>query len=515
MSKVEETLEDVAKDIRPGSVSKVITIGEDGEKTAEFSQQMIADPFITAYRHSGLLEPPFSLEQLVNLAEKHPTHSSALEQKSADIVGTGWEWVRGKEIDNAADQEKLKKERDELDNWFKSLGDGGTSDETTHEVLLRAFNDVETLGQGCIELARDPGGKLRYWYSMPAHTVRFHRDNIRMAQIKNEKRHWFKRWYPNDDTEVDRVTGKVYEKGGCPPGRRANEIFVIRRPSRRSSFYGQPLYVSATGWIMLSIAARDDNIFFFENRREPRWAIILENVEDDPEIENRLRRALQVDLKKPHQNLLIPLSGPAKITFQKLGENNGDMSWMNLQDRADAAILIAHRIPGERLGLVRVGALGGSVVADTSRVYKESLVQTSQTLLAIRINKLLQEEGPQRKPSWDWRPEKLDLTEEEAVQDNASRGFTAGIFNLNEARERVGEEPLPPDDDRGGKFLWELNPQAQAAAQAAGGAPGDAGSMQGAQDRLSQQLDDLLNGPVTGPESTTTAPRRDGGYGGA
>lgn len=494
-----------AAKLRPGRVNKVITTDEDGEKLGEYSQQMTVDPFTTSYQHSGLLEPPMSLEQLVDMAEIHPTHSAVIEQKASDIVGTGWVWRSEQEATDSDDDQRGK-----LDDWFKSLGEGGRSDETTHEVLLRCWNDVETLGHGCIELAHDPSGKLRYWYSMPAHTVRFHKDNVRCAQIKNNKRHWFKRWLPGDDeTEVDRVTGKVYPSGGCPANRRANEIFVIKRLSRRSSYYGSPLYVSATGWIHLSNAARDDNIMFFENRREPRWAIVLENVEDNPEVEEELRRAFQVDLKKPHRNILIPLSGPAKITFQKLGDNKGDMSWERLQDRADAAILIAHRMPGERIGLVRVGALGGSVVADTSRVYKESLVQTSQSLLAARINKLIEAESGIDRPKWIWAPEKLDLTEESAVQDNASRGFTAGIFMLNEARELVGEEPLPEDDTRGQKFLWELNPQAQAAAQAAGGDPAVQGQ---ANAELEGRLRELMNYPADTPESTTTAPRRGDGY---
>lgn len=505
MSTEESEVAKVASQIKPGRVSKVITVDEEGERVAEFSQQMTVDPFTTSYQHSGLLEPPLGLEMLVDLAEVHPTHSAVIQQKAADIVGTGWRWVGEQEsADNDTGQ------RAKLNEWFKSLGRGQNSDETTHEVLLRAWNDVETLGHGTIELARDPGGKLRFWYSMPAHTVRFHKDNIRCAQIKNNKRHWFKRWLPGDDkVEVDRVTGKIYPNGDCPPNRRANEIFVMKRPSRRSSYYGAPLYISATGWIHLSNAARDDNIMFFENRREPRWAIILENVEENPAMEEALRRAFSVDLKKPHKNIIIPLMGAAKITFQKLGENNGDMSWAQLQDRADAAILISHRMPGERIGLVRVGALGGSVVADTSRVYKESLVQTSQSMLAARVNLLIEAESSIANPKWLWAPEKLDLTEESAVQDNASRGFTAGIFNLNEARERVGEEPLPEDDDRGQKFLWELNPQAQAAAQAAGGDPAVA---QAANDKLAGQLKELIDSPSAPPESTGTAPRRGDGY---
>lgn len=506
-------------------MTKVIALDEKGETVGEFSQQMPVDPFGSSYQHSGLVKPPFPFEQLIFLAESHPTHAAVLDQKSADVVGTGWTWdEEASKADDVSDDDgeegdkKRKKRRattkqdadekakQELETWFRELGEGPESDETTHDLLLTVMNDLETVGHGIIELARDPSGKIRYWYSMPAHTTRFHKGGVKIAQIRDEKRVWFKRWRADDETEIDRVTGKIYKDGGCPPDRRANEVLVIKRPARRSSWYGIPAYVSSIGWIVLSNAARDDNIYFFENRREPRWAIVLTNIEDDPRIIEQLRKALQVDFKKPHKNLVIPLTGAAQIEFKQLGDNKGDMSWEKLQDRADASILLSHRTPGERIGLVRVGALGGSVVADTSRVYKETFVATTQRLLSSRITAFVREEsGKSAAKQYKWMPEELDLTEEGAVQDMVVKGFGGGVYKLDEAREKLDLEELDADDPRGDKFLWELNPQAAAIAQGAAAAiaqgGGDPAMMGQAQQSLAEQIQQLIGSGANDPNN--------------
>lgn len=512
----------MSEEERETRVNKVITVDGGGDAEERWSQQLPADPFQGTYQAAGLQEPPFPLEQLVFLAEVHPTHAAILEQKAADICGTGWEWepTAGEDEEEQPDEA----ERRRLDGWFHGLAEDEETDQTSHEILLAAINDWETIGHGCIELARDKGKdrKLRHWFHLPAHTTRFHVDGIRLAQVRNGRRVWFKRWIPGDDRVVDAVSGGIYESEKDIParGRLANEVFVIRRPSRRSSWYGLPTYIPATGWITLSTAARDDNLMFFENKREPRWAIVLENVEDDPGLEERIKRAFRSDLKKAHRNIVLALNGAGKVHFQQLGDNKGDLSFERLQDRADQAILMAHRMPGERIGFVRVGSLGGTAVNQATRVYKEAYVQTAQALLSARINKLIAAESGTEHPHWTWRPQELDLTEEGADQARATAAFQGGVLTLNEARKEMGyealeEEPLPdadgemPEagdpDERGDKFFFELAPQAAAAA-----AQGtyDQGALDQANQKLSQDIASMIGGQS--PVSPAPAPENDG-----
>jgi len=485
--------------VKKSRLTKVITIDSEGEKVSEISQQASEDTFAAAYQHTGIQEPPFNCEQLLKLSESHHTHGASLEQKSLDVVGTEWRWNKVDEEEKGETDENndsLNEQRDTLNKWLMDLSGDAKNDMTSHDVLNSAWQDLETYGHGTIELARDPGGKLRYWFHLPGHSVRFHKDGVRCMQIVNEKRVWFKRWIPDDERVVDSVTGSLFkDKNSIPKDRQsrvkiANEIFVLKRPSRRASKYSVPNYITALGWITLSNAARDDNILFFNNRREPRWAIILENIDDDDGLEEQLLEALRTGLKEPHENLVLPLTGNAKVTFQQLGDNKGDMSWEKLQDRADGAILLSHRMPSERVGMVRSGPLGGNAVSATTRVYREGVVIPSQSLLSSRINALIKAESGVSEPRWLWLPTEFDLTEEEAEREGAVQIFQGGIAMLDEAREKVGLKPLfdeenedeAKQDKRGKQFYWELSK-----------APPQTGLQPGAPPVDSQQYADMNN----------------------
>ena len=453
-----------------GKMLKVLFVDGDKKPVAESSQQLPEDPF-EKYHNRGLVDPPYPLEQLLYLAETHPMHAASIEQKTADIVGTGYEWRPRDGVENPNE-----KQRDELDEWFLSLFPDG--DPTPQEAFSALQDDVETFAQGYLEVARDPSGVAKRIYNVPAHTVRFHQDGLKLAQVRRNRLAWFRRWGATDDY-VDSRYGSVNKN--VESGKRANDLLVVRRRSRRSSYYGVPTYISAIGWVMLALAARDDNLLFFQNRREPRWAIVLSNLDEEDGLEEEIRRAFTVDLKDPHRNIIIPIAGPGKVDFQKMSSDRAEGSFGGLAERADAQILVSHRIPPERLGMARVGPLGGNIALASSRIYKEAVVSPSQGLLAARVNAFIAREWPGggrgKEPSdkkrdkaldWEWAPVELDLAE--AVQDaeRAKNLFTANIIVLEEARSISGFEPLPDDDPRNKKLAVELGAQPSPEEEAAG-----------------------------------------------
>jgi capsid portal protein len=240
------------------------------------------------------------------------------------------------------------------------------------------------------------------------------------------------------------------------PKYKANELLVFKKTSRRSTYYGIPTWVAAVGWLMLGIAARDYNILFFKNHREPRWAIILSNLEGGEDLDVELQRALKTDHKSPHRNLMIPIEGPGKIDFQKLSEDQNDGSFQKLLALCQEAIMVAHRMPPDRIGLGRSGALAGSVAGVINRVYKEGVIIPAQEMLEHRINSFLRKEIAMD-DKFIFRFAELDLTEEAQDLDAAVQAFSAGLTKLNEGRAKLG---LPPvDDEKGEKFFFELAPK--------------------------------------------------------
>lgn len=249
--------------------------------------------------------------------------------------------------------------------------------------------------------------------------------------------------------EVNSKNGSIKN---VPDAMKANDLFIIKRPSRRSSWYGIPGYVSAIGWITLALAARDDNLYFFANRREPRWAIVLTGMSDDTEIEEDLRHAFTVDLRQPYRNILVPVAGKdAKVDFQKLSDTTKDGSFGNLSDRCDKQIMIAHRVPGERLANTTVGALGANIAMEANKVYKEGVVEEGQEVLNARLRRFVRTEyaietgtplKPGQKSPWLITMVALDDRSEREDLDQAVIAFHGNMTVLREARGKIGLGPL-------------------------------------------------------------------------
>jgi PBSX family phage portal protein len=432
-----------------GRVVKVLFTDEAGEPVGEWaSQQLPEDPF-SGFDQRVLQDPPISLEQLVFLAETHPVHSAALEQKTADVIGQGWEW-KEKPASEVGNAEPKTEDRDALALWFEDLA---PLDSDMRETLSAVWLDVETVGWGLIEIVRDPQGVVRRLHHVPGHTVRAARDGFRLVQVRNQKKVWFRRWgcpqKNGRDVMVDSKTGAVTV--AKRPKDPASDMLVIKRPSRRSSWYGIPGYVSAIGWITLAIAARDDNLLFFHNRREPRWAIVLSNLEGDTRIEEEIRRAFTVDLKQPHRNVILPIEGGGDIKFTKMSENRQEGSFDRLSERADRTIAIAHRVPGERLANAQTGVLGGNATTAANRVYKEAVVSPSQALLASRLNRFLDveyEKAAGKAVGWCLEMDDLDLGQDAEEQNQAIARWKVDLVTLREAREDLKRGPLmTPEKD--------------------------------------------------------------------
>jgi PBSX family phage portal protein len=429
-----------------GKLLKVLYLDDSGESVGEWaSTQLPEDPW-SAGGHSdkALIEPPFPMPQLVFLAEMHPVHSSALEQKAADVTGKGWVWEA--DDPDTANQDA----RDEMETWWQSLA---PDEIDMRELIAQTWLDVETVGWGLIECARDPQGVIRKLYPVTAHTVKAHKNGFALCQARDSRKVWFRRWGAADNAgarvDVDAQSGSIKNVR-----EKANDLFVIKKPSRRSTWYGIPGYVSAIGWITLALAARDDNLYFFSNRREPRWAIILTGMSEDTEIEEDLRRAFTVDLKQPYRNIMVPVSGKdAKVTFEKLSETAKDGSFAQLADRCDRQIMIAHRVPAERLANSTVGALGGNIAQEANAVYKEGLVEPSQEILNARLRRFIHVEWAKKqgidpkaeaadRPEWLIAMQALDDRSEREDLDQAVIAFHGDIITLREARRKINLGPL-------------------------------------------------------------------------
>ncbi|KKN68936.1 hypothetical protein LCGC14_0445930 [marine sediment metagenome] len=399
------------------------------------SQQVEPDKFENVYGDVGLVKPPYSFEQLSILAEKHPVHGASVEQKAADILGRGPHWESKEAVADPNEEQ-----REKLRGWLSGL----ERDATLGEMLNAMLQDYETFGWGILEVLRDVSGKARALVHVPAQTVRAHIDRRRLVQIVGIKRVWFRRWgaYGKEDLPILAANGNRAPKGTSVE-RLANDMLVFKKPSRRSAVYGVPGYVSAIGHIAMSLAARDYNIAFFGNAREPRYMVIAEGT-DEENVDatlDVLEEELSTQHGQPHRNLLIGTVGNTKIRIEKLTAVGNDEHFTRLTDTADGKILIAHRMPADRLGAVTRGTLGGSITKEISQVYRDAVITPSQHLTADRLSRFAEVESEEEELDWRLQFDPLDLSDESEDVKTTVELLKADAITLNEGRERLGYGP--------------------------------------------------------------------------
>jgi PBSX family phage portal protein len=436
----------IARVVSFGGISKAASStarDSDGLVMREFpSRQLTEDPFLNVSGYGNALRiPPYSFEQLVTLAEAHPIHAACIEQKVSDIIAGGPIFVPKRAHEDADPAQKQ-----ELEEWWESL----TSDMTSLEVLQAMQTDYETLAWGMIEVARDTRGVVRQIYPVPAHTVRAHRSGRLFAQIRQGRQVWFKLW---------NESGNFYAKNGRPapdgtPAQElANELLIFRKPSRRSTWYGIPTYISAVGHISLAIAARDYNVLWFSNAREPRLVIIVSGLAKDVDRTiDELEEQLREQHKDPHRNLLLPIEGDARVQIERITVQQNDLHFARMLSMMDEAVLTAHRVPPDRLGIARQGFLGGSIANVTNRIYKDGVVARGQDIIEDRLNRFVEVEfarykagggivgEPPPTPSqlaYKMDFEALDISDESVDASIVHQLVMLDLMTINEGRARL------------------------------------------------------------------------------
>ena len=434
--------------VKRGRILKAIAFGAKPTTYVkeEFpSKQLGDDIFATSEAYTDALRvPPYGLEQLALLAESHPVHAAAIEQKTTDVIASGVQWKPKSDKGDIEQQEKVTQ-------WWESL----FHDASNVEILQAVWSDYETLGWGFLEISKDVQDVVKQLYHIPAHTVRAHRDGIRFAQVRGARTAYFKRWNSTADEfwlHGGRSIGNRATKP--PPEQLASEVLVFRKPARRSAFYGIPIYIAAIGHITLSIAARDYNILFFENSREPRHLIVISGLGAGGDSDAAAEAAEDVFSETkddPHRSIILPLEGDTKVEVVKMGLPQNDMHFSKLIEQMDAEILIAHRMPGDRVGAVKRGFLGGSVAHVGNVIYKDGVVSKAQSIASHRIQNFAEVEYPKANEGKELQYRatltELDITDEGADADVTIALVKVNLITLNEGRQRMGQSKHEPFGD--------------------------------------------------------------------
>lgn len=424
--------------------------GIDGAQSKEINPGTV---YVNGYGMFDVITPPWNLYELANYYDTSFANHAAIDAKVENIVGLGYEFkVSSRTMlrleaseDNSATQKarkRIERAKVELRDWLESLND----DDSFTATMEKVYTDLQSTGNGYIEIGRTIRGEIGYVGHIPATTIRVRRLKDGYLQIIGNKIVYFRNFGAKNQNPL---TTDI----------RPNELIHFRQYSPLNTFYGVPDIMSAINSLQGDALASQYNIDYFANKAVPRYVVTLKGAKLSGDAEDKMFRFLQTNLRgQSHRTLYIPLPGDSesnKVEFKmepiEDGIQDGSFKEYRKQNRDD--ILVAHQVPLSKLGGGDSGSIAAALAQD--RTFKEQVARPAQRQLEKMINKIVRE----KTDILEFGFNELTLTDEIAQSQILERYVKSQIMTPNEARVVLDMPQISGGDD-----VLEITPQAKAEA---------------------------------------------------
>jgi len=275
------------------------------------------DPWEALTIEGRVIEPPFDMLTLAMLPEHNTVLTPCIEAMEQNIEGFGHRMVCRVKTDDRTDDElkvAIRAEKVMLDNFFAYA----SIDESFPAMRKKLRKDLETTGNGYLEVIRNAAGRVQGFTHMPSYQIRLAKseddpfkveipvlelqidDTVKIMSMPVWKRHrlfvqsrvlqrrnlsylsgykmrWFKEF--GDPRVYDYETGELVtddKLADFPEERRANEIVHFKLYSPRSP-YGLPRFIGNLLSIYGDRAAGEINYVTIRNNNMPNMAIVISN----------------------------------------------------------------------------------------------------------------------------------------------------------------------------------------------------------------------------------------------
>lgn len=430
-----------------------------------------------------LVAPPIDLKFLSDLNDISVTRNACIEAKATNVAALGY---RIKRVDPAADETDRDDVSDliklQLERWSAKGGSPFS------QAIKNMVYDVESNGNGYLEISRNRRGEIDGIYNIPSHTIRIKKDRSGFIQILG-----------NGVTKVpfynfgDKVELKEDGSIEIMPDRdrNINELIHFKLDTHKSNFYGLPVDLAAIPTIIGDEAAREYNNKFFKFSATPELALIFEvdktaiptlygdqpiKVEIDPntkrDIEEHFRRNLAAKTFEP---AIFHLPPGVTMRVEKLSSEQKDSGWTKFRDANKAEIREAHRTPAVIVGgsdanyanaAVEKAVYLEQVIAPRQEEMETTLMSLLWPELVMISNKKLPAElspdgdltvnpiirvSPENGVGVDptiWRLDFKEMSVADKSVDAQVHNIYAslGVMTINEIRMQLGMKPLPDGD---------------------------------------------------------------------
>jgi PBSX family phage portal protein len=412
-----------------------------------------------------VITPPWNLYELANYYDTSFANHAAIDAKVENIVGLGYDFQVSErtmlKLEDSTNPEatararkRIERSKIELKDWLENLN----QDDSFTNTMMKFYTDVQSTGNGYLEIGRKTNGEIGYVGHIPATTMRVRRLKDGYVQIIGQKVVYFRNF---GATNKNPVTGDP----------RPNEILHYKEYSPLNTFYGIPDIMSAISSLQGDQLASQYNIDYFGNKAVPRYVVTLKGAKLSADAEDKMFRFLQTSLKgQSHRTLYIPLPGDSdtnKVEFDMKPIENGvqEASFNEYRVRNRDDILVAHQVPLSKIGGADASSIASALAQD--RTFKEQVARPAQTNLEKMINKIVRE----RTDILEFNFNELTLTDEIAQSQILERYVKTQVMTPNEARATLGLPQRPDGDD---PFEMSTRQSADARANLAGNRERDA-----------------------------------------
>ena len=240
----------------------------------------------------------------------------------------------------------------------------------------------------------------------------------------------------------------------------ANEVIHIKNYNPLSPLYGVPAFIASFTAMVSDESAEAWNLAFFENNRVPRWLFKFIGKDlkdkDKKDIQTYFTQILK---GRAHVPMVVALSDPESDNeTEKVEVDVHEGAVLGMRDKNRDEILSSHGVPPRMLGIQTPGNLGGGGEAQTQREdFRDLVIQPLQKLETSWLNVLIL-------PEWGWEEYKVVLQsfsvqsaeEYKKASEAATKMVERGVVSINEARQRVGLEPIE-EEWANGHYLFQGN----------------------------------------------------------
>jgi PBSX family phage portal protein len=425
--------------------SRAESVGVNGARSKEINSGTV---YRNAYGLFDVITPPWNLYELASFYDTSFANHAAIDAKVENIVGLGYEFKVSKRTmlkleasepktaENA--RKRIERAKIELTDWLESLNDEDSFTTTMEKV----FTDLQSTGNGYLEIGRTVRGEIGYVGHIPSTTMRVRRLRDGFVQVIGNKVVYFRNFGATNPNPLGTDA-------------RPNEIIHFKEYSPINTFYGIPDIMSAIGSLHGDQLASQYNIDYFQNKATPRYVVTLKGAKLSAEAEDKMFRFLQTGLKgQNHRTLYIPLPGDSdnnKVEFKMDPVENGvqEASFKEYRKQNRDDILVAHQVPLSKIGGGDSSAIAAALSQD--RTFKEQVARPAQRNLEKMINKIIKE----KTDILEFKFNELTLTDEIAQSQIIERLVKTQVMLPNEGRELLGlpqieggNEPFQPKPEQ-------------------------------------------------------------------